>query len=66
MAGPSNFDFETFKKEIKDDMRKMVRDIFAEIVGKMRVNEEDCQTKSILGEPPKEKLKAPTDPTEPE
>ena len=41
MAGPSNFDFETFKKEIKDDMRQMVRDIFVEIVGKMRVNEED-------------------------
>ena len=53
MAGPYNFDFETFKKEIKDDMRQMVRDMFTEMVGKMPINEEDSQTRTILGEPPK-------------
>ena len=64
MVGPSNFDFKTFKKEIKDDMRQMVRDMFADMVGKMPVNEEDSQTKTVLGKPPKEKLKAPADLTE--
>ena len=44
----------------------MVRDIFAEMVGKISVNEEDSQTRTVLGEPPKEKLKAPADPTEPD
>ena len=66
MARPSNFDFETFKKEIKDDMWQMIRDMFAEMVGKMSVNEEDSQTRTILGEPLKEKLKAPADRIEPE
>ena len=66
MVGPSNFNFKTFKNEIKDDMRQMVRDMFAEMVGKMPVNEEDSQTRTILGEPPKENLKAPVDPIEPE
>ena len=63
MAGPSNFDFDTFKKEIKDYMQQMVRDMFVEMVGKMPINEEDSQTRTVLGEPPKEKLKAPADPT---
>ena len=66
MAGPSDFDFKTFKKEIKDDMRQMVRNIFIEMKGKMPVNEKDFKTRTILGEPPKEKLKAPVDLTEPE
>ena len=47
-------------------MRQIVRDIFAKIVGKMLINEEDFQIRIILGEPPKEKLKAPADSTEPE
>ena len=38
--------------------------MFAEIVGKMPANEEDSQTRIVLGEPPKEKLKAPADPIE--
>ena len=42
----------------------MIRDMFAEMVGKMPVNEEDSQTRTVLGEPPKEKLKAPADPIE--
>ena len=66
MAGPSNFDFKTFKKEIKDDIRQMVRDMFTEMVGKMPINEEDYQTKTIIGEPPKEKLEAPAELIEPE
>ena len=53
MVGPSNFNFETFKKEIKDDMRQMVRDMFAKITGKMHFDEEDTETRTILGEPPK-------------
>ena len=40
--------------------------MFAKMVGKMPVNEEDSQTKTVLGEPLKEKSKAPVDPTEPE
>ena len=60
MAGP--FDFESFKKEllkeIRDDMRQMIKDMFAEVVGKMPTNEEDTETMTFLGEPLKEKLKA--------
>ena len=70
MAEPSNFDVESFKKEllkeIGEDMRRMVRDMFAEMVGKMPTNEKDSQIRTVLGEPPKEKLKAPADLTEPE
>ena len=65
MAGSSNFDFKIFKKKIKDDMRQMVRDMFAEMVGKMPLGEEDSKTRTILGKPIKEKLKAPVDLTEP-
>ena len=69
MIGPSNFDIESFKKklskEIEDDMWQMVRDMFAEMVGKMPLGEEDSKTRTILGKPIKEKLKAPVDLTEP-
>ena len=43
----------------------MVRDMFAEMVGKMPLGEEDSKTRTILGKPIKEKLKAPVDLTEP-
>ena len=70
MAGPSNFDVESFKqellKEIEDDMWQMIKDIFVEMVGKTPTNEEDTKTKTVLGEPLKEKLKAPVDPIESE
>ena len=69
MAGPSNFDIESFKKEllkeIGDDMRQMIKDMFAEVVEKTPTNEEDTKTRTILGEPLKEKLKAPANSTEP-
>ena len=38
--------------------------MFAEIIGKMPTNEEDTETRTVLGEPLKEKLKAPIDLTE--
>ena len=42
----------------------MVRDMIADIVGKMPFSEEDSKTRTVLGEPFKEKLKAPLNPTE--
>ena len=70
MAGPSNFDFESFKKEflkeIGDETRQIVRDVMAKMIGKMPFDEEDTETRTIFGEPLKEKLKTPVDPIEPE
>ena len=70
MASPSNFDVESFKKqllkEIGDETRQIVRDIMAKMIRKMPFDEEDTETRTVLGEPLKEKLKAPADPTEPE
>ena len=66
MAGPSDFNFETFKKEIKDDMCQMVRDMFIEMKEKRLIKEENTKTRTVLGEPPKEKSKTPADSTEPE
>ena len=63
MARPSDFDFESFKKEllkaIRDETRKIVKDMIVKMIGKMSFNEEDTETRSVLGEPLKEKLKAP-------
>ena len=36
----------------------------AKIIGKMSFNKKDTETITVLGEPLKEKLKAPVDPTE--
>ena len=70
MAGPSNFDFESFKKEILkeigDETWQIVRDMMAKMSGKMPFDEEDTEIKTILGEPLKEKLKAPAYPSESE
>ena len=70
MSGPSNFDIELFKhellKEIKDDTQQMIKDMVAKIVGKMLFNEEDSETRTVLGEPLEEKLKVPVDPIESE
>ena len=70
MAGPSNFDFESFKqellKEIRDETWQMIRDMVAEMVGKMPFNEENFETITIIGEPFKEKLNAQVDLTESE
>ena len=68
MVGPSDFDFESFKKElleeIKDEARQIVRDMMAKRIKKMPLDEEDTETRTVLGEPLKEKLKALADPTE--
>ena len=70
MAGSSDFDFESFKKEllkeIRDETRQIVRDMMAKMVGKMPFDEEETKTRTVLGEPLKEKLKASADPTESE
>ena len=66
MAGPSDFDFETFKKEIKDDMCQMVKDMFIEMKEKRLIKEENTKTRTVLGEPLKEKLKTPANLIEPE
>ena len=77
MAGPSNFDFESFRRELlkemrddmqqmRDDMRQLIRDMVAEMVGKMPFGGQNLETKTVVGEPSKEKLKAPVDPTESE
>ena len=47
-------------------MRQMIRDMFVEMKEKMSINEEDSKTRIVLGEPPKEKSKTPSDSTEPE
>ena len=70
MVGTYDFDFESFKKkllkEIGDKTRQIVRDMMAKMIKKMPFNEEDTETRTILGKPLKEKLKAPVDSTEPE
>ena len=67
MVGPSNFDFESFKqkllKEIGDETRQIIRDMVAEMVGKMPFNKEDSKTRTVLGKP--QKGKTPVDPIEP-
>ena len=45
-------------------MQQMVRDIFAEMVRKTPFNEKDSETKTVLGESVKGKLKAPPGLTE--
>ena len=42
----------------------MIRDMVAEMVGKMPFGEQDSETRIIPGKPMKEKLKAPVDQTE--
>ena len=68
IIGPTNFDFESFKKEIlkeiEDKTWKMIRDMITEMVEKMPLGEEEFKTRTIVGEPFKEKLKASVDPTE--
>lgn len=66
ISGPSNFYFESFKQEIlkefRDEIRQKIRDMVAEMIGKMPFGEEDSETRTVLGEPLKEKALA--DPTE--
>ena len=72
MVGPSDFDFdfESFKKEllkeIEDETRQIVRDMMAKRLGKIPLDEEDTETRTILGKPLKEKLKAPANLIKPE
>ena len=70
MSGPSNFNVESFKqkilKEFGDKMQQMLRDMVAKIVEKRHVDEEDFKTKTIIGEPLKEKLKVMEVPIEPD
>ena len=44
----------------------MIRDMVAEIVGKMPFGRQNSKIITIIGEPSKEKLKAPVYPTETE
>ena len=44
----------------------MIRDMVVEMVGKIPFGEQDSETRTVLGEPPKEKSKTPADSTEPE
>ena len=48
MAGPSNFNVESFKqkllKEFGDETGQMIRDMVAEMVRKMPFNEEDFKS----------------------
>ena len=64
------FDVESFKKEllkeIRNEARQIVRDMMDKRIGKMPLDEEDNKTRTVLGEPPKEKLKALVDLIEPE
>ena len=52
MAGPSDFDFESFKKElfkeIRDETRQIVRDMMVKMIGKMRFDEEDTKLEPFL------------------
>ena len=70
MAGPYNFDFKSFKqellKEMRDETRQMIKDMVAEMVGKMSFGGQNSKTRTIVGEPFKEKLKALVDPNESE
>ena len=70
MARPSDFDVETFKKEllkeIGDDMRQIIRDIVAEMVRKIPFGEQDSETRIVPSKHVKEKLKALVDLTESE
>ena len=67
MTGPFNFDFESFKQELLKEMRdktwQMIRDMVAEMVGKMTLGGKNSETRTVVDEPSKEKLKAPADPT---
>ena len=59
MAGPSNFDVESFKQEIfkefSDEMRQMIKDMVAKMVGKMPFGKENSEIRTILGKPLKKK-----------
>ena len=41
----------------------MIRDMVAEMVGKLTLGGKNSETRTVVGEPSKEKLKAPVDPT---
>ena len=70
MSRLSNFDLESLRQEIlkefRDDVRQMYREVFTEIFGKRPMEEEDSETRTLVGEPLKGKHKVTENSAEPE